>query len=647
MAPAFELFLVLEPLRVCFQHFARALGPIDGLGPMLTAVELRYQPTTDVGLITLTLDRMRVGPAGFARIYEIAASAGVPVLDPRQLAPGDRQRFYRHYLTIYPLHERFANLTKALSRVLAAPSANPPRPVRMGRVVMTPDEGRPLPEPPPVLERRRLGSTPPGVPVVRAGRAPLGKLAPRHRSPSERERYTLVEQAAIARADASHRAPTVPLPVLETPSGPIDFEAGRPTEKNTDPPEFAAGRPTVKDTDPPLAALRAARAAKLPPIPPPPPRSLAPPAPEPCDRVSPRGKQKDRTPRHPTVPETPRARALPARSVASGTGPNPILTDDDLVTPAIEIRYLRGREWAPARLGSLSLKGAYVVTGAPPGPGDAVRIALRFAGEHATLSGVVHRITTAEEAGRTGASGFALRFPPVASAEREQLVSLLRHARAAGVTIKPPPPREAVRFPLNWPVRIGTSRQGFTAEARDVSLTGMFVATGKTLPTGEVVVRVPLDNREAAVCGRARIARHLDRDTAIRRGLHSGYGLAFLDLVCDDDRYAGFLSRVRLRTQKRVLIGAALDRLGTLCATLAGVGYTVSGGSDAETLVQLLHRHAPPDVAIIDASFASRGPHRNQLAQLFASREVPSIASAGEAAQQTRVVVDQLLGVTT
>ena len=137
----------------------------------------------------------------------------------------------------------------------------------------------------------------------------------------------------------------------------------------------------------------------------------------------------------------------------------------------IYARYLRSGKWVPIRIGALSLKGAALLTGALPRLHDHVDVALSYAGHRALVRGAVGKVSTMTEAAQTFSVAFELD-----QASRRQLTVLLTAARAANVTIKPPPPRATRRFVVEWPVCLGTMRGAMKAEALDISTTGMFVA---------------------------------------------------------------------------------------------------------------------------------------------------------------------------
>ncbi|HTM19026.1 MAG TPA: PilZ domain-containing protein, partial [Kofleriaceae bacterium] len=325
---------------------------------------------------------------------------------------------------------------------------------------------------------------------------------------------------------------------------------------------------------------------------------------QPIPIPGPRGKGKEQRVRPETVPGTPLAKAGESEKrvgsepgVASGSGLLPLVPPDELppgLAPGIEARYLRGDAWAPARLRALSVRGAYLVTGALPRRGEWVHLALSFRGQTAVVAGIVHHVTTVDDAASTGSTGFSVKFPTEDSAERVQLVALLQQARASGVTLRPPPARIGVRFPVRWPIRLASREGGFAGEALDVSMGGMFVHTGHRLGE-EVAFRLPLDTDEAPLHGRARVARRVGADMALSRGLAGGYGLSIVELGdVDEHRWHAFLERVRCRTERRVLVASIADRAGALRDALAAAGYTAAAVHDLDSLLRWADSQ-PPD----------------------------------------------------
>jgi hypothetical protein len=556
--PIYELFFVLEPLSARASDLVTALRPLaEPTAPEVRGVDVYYRAASDVALLAIRYDERTLTRERLSWIIDLAAGAGIPLLDPARMAEPDRRNFYRTYLTSYEVHVEngpgvFEALVALAERTgLGALSALPrfPSPTLAELGAEAADTPSETPLPP----------LPPG-----ASRGPLGKLSPRHQTLEIRGALPLAEQARMARSRA-----------LGKPAG--GRETGEPVSETDAEPRTEPVRPGN------YAMLRAPEGSQL-------------------------------------IPRTGQV--------------------------LIDVRFLRGGQWTPARLRALSVKGAYLVTGAPPRLGDSVHVALGFHNHGALIRGTVYHVTSAADAMSTGSAGFALRFPSYASPGRSQLVDLLTQARAAGVTIKPPPPRAAVRFPVCWPVQLSTPQGGFSADAMDVSKNGLFVATNRALHAGdEVTFGVPLDDGDAPMTGRARVVRRLSETEAAPRGLLAGYGLAILDMAEPDRRqWSAFLDRVRRRTEKRVLVGASPTRLEELTAGLTAAGYTVTAGSDPGVLVRLADLEPrPPDAAVIDVSLSTLGPG-NWLEHVFTARQVPCVTVRGDG-RRTRAVVDRLLQV--
>lgn len=317
----------------------------------------------------------------------------------------------------------------------------------------------------------------------------------------------------------------------------------------------------------------------------------------------------------------------------------------------IDVRFVRGGAWISARLRALSLRGAYLVTGAPPRVGDTVDIVLSYGEAGALVRGAVYHVTTANDTQAGGSVGFAVRFPMDPSPTRSQLIALLTKARAAGVTIKPPPTRSSVRFPVCWPISLTSTDQAqallpHPLDATDVSAAGMFLATSEALAAQEFAFSIAVDEPHLPpITGVARVVRHIALAEARQRSIREGYGA---EIVAMSDRnarhWAEFLSRIQRRTERRLLVGAAATRLDEIVGGLTAAGYSVTAGSDPGTLVRLAEAEArPPDAAIIDVSISVQGPGQ-WLEHVFAARNVPCVTVRGDA-KRTRLVVDQLLGV--
>ena len=312
----------------------------------------------------------------------------------------------------------------------------------------------------------------------------------------------------------------------------------------------------------------------------------------------------------------------------------------------IYARYLRSGRWVPIRIGSLSLKGAALMTGALPRVNDNVDVALSFGGHRALVRGSVGKVSSLEEFATSGASTFSVDFR-LDDASRRQLTGLLTAARAAKVTIKPPPARAARRFPVEWPVGLGTSKGVVRAEALDVSMAGLFVRPLHALTMGSTVTfSSVLDDGGAPVNGRAKVIRHIPEVEARAQGLAAGYGLSITDMGDDARaRWSAFLARIEKRAARRILIGASPARMTELQTCLAAAGYAVTGGTDPGALVQLASAEARPvDAALIDAAWLSPQMSSEWIESLFSARDVPCVTLHGDA-KRARATVDKLLGV--
>jgi hypothetical protein len=334
----------------------------------------------------------------------------------------------------------------------------------------------------------------------------------------------------------------------------------------------------------------------------------------------------------------------PLRTDTEPTKVRPSEPDDPLEhTAMIHARYLRGGRWVAVRIGALSLRGAALLSGALPRLGDRVDIALAFDTKRALVRGPVTKVSTNDEAAASGASTFSVAFE-LDAGTRRQLTGLLTAARTANVTIKPPPSRQDRRFPVDWPVCLGTPNGAVRAEAHDVSLGGMFVKPGHALELASILnFSIILDDALSPVAGRARVARQVRDAEAKACGFLPGFGLHIVEMSpADRSRWSQFVARVERRAEKRVLVGATPERLAELQAHLAAAGYAVTGGTDPSALVQLAGTDTRPvDAAVIDAGFAHT---EVEIASMLAARSVPCLTHHGDA-RRARQAVDRLLSV--
>lgn len=345
----------------------------------------------------------------------------------------------------------------------------------------------------------------------------------------------------------------------------------------------------------------------------------------------------------PPAPDAPtRAQRQERAASVAITGAFFALEDVPALPTFISARFLRGGRWLPARVGSLSLRNGFFLSGATPRLEDQVHIAMDF-GEHAALvRGKVTRLATSEQ--EKGAAGFAVTFE-LDHGSQAQLVALLTSARNAKITIKQAPARVGRRFPVEWPVCFGSTHGPVRADALDVSSAGMFVAPVRALELGtNMNFSMVLDDGGAPVVGRVSVMRHVNELDARRSSFTAGYGLAIDKLASGDaQRWSTFLARVEKRSDRRILIGASPHRLAELSAGLGAAGYSVTGGSDAGAFVHLAEsERRPVDAAVIDPDWAGGGPSGAWLEALLGGRNVPCVSTHGDA-RRARAVVDRLL----
>ncbi len=343
--------------------------------------------------------------------------------------------------------------------------------------------------------------------------------------------------------------------------------------------------------------------------------------------------------------------AAPAEPAAEGSGE---LTPIDPYAPStsplppgnIYARYLRSGRWVPLRIGALSLRGAVLMAGALPRVRDRVEIALGFADFRAIVRGTVRKVSTPEEAAQRGIASFSVGFE-LDDRARRQLTALLHAARAANVTIKPPPPRGERRYPVEWPICLETPRGSVHAEALDVSRDGMFVRQ-PTPPVRDLRLRfsIVLDDGGGPVSGSAHVVRFADAAAARSSGVAPGLGLRIVEMSTGDrERWRAFIARIERRAELRVLIGATRARLRELQGRLAAAGYAVACATDPEALRELASgtEHAA-DACLIDAAWRPPSPAATWSETLFPTRTVPCVAMRGDV-RRAREAIDQVLSI--
>jgi hypothetical protein len=574
-----EAFLIIDQPRQRLGHWSHALSSLDDqAAPPLANVRAFWDPTTDQALINLAYDSFALGTDRLHYVVEIALLAELGMIQPAELSRGDRRRFLEERLARCSL--RVDNQRNVVGALVEL--------VKMIRELKSPS-GRMIAMP--------RGDTQDPVMLVKAkgtrDNLPQSNLPMppplRNRTEASPPPTRVVPEASpritgnVVRNH--HRAPTVQMP-------PDEIE--RRASESAAPSEIT-----------PSESLRMPLASGLP-----------------------RSETQLATDRMPTTPPP-----IPQRT------PVPQLAQPSI----IYARYLRSGRWVPIRVGALSLKGAALMAGALPRINDHVDVALSFGGHRALVRGNVGKISSVEEASASGASSFNVSFQ-LDDASRRQLTALLTAARAAKITIKPPPPRTARRFPVDWQFALQTNKGIVKSEALDVSRDGMFVHPQHALILGTTLnFSTVLDDGGAPISGRAKIVRHITEVEARSCGLAAGYGLYISEMGQDDrTRWLAFLDRIERRSERRILIGAAPNRLQEIQSDLAAVGYAVTGATDPGALVQLAGGDVRPvDAALIDAEWLTK-TSPEWVESLFAARNVPCVQLHGEA-KRARAIVDQLL----
>ncbi|NVB81879.1 MAG: PilZ domain-containing protein [Kofleriaceae bacterium] len=590
VTPLVEAFLLIEQPRQRLGHWIRALTPLDApTAPTVNAIVAYYDPTCDQALLNLQYEAHVLGAAKLDYVVNVALLAEVGMIQPAELSEGERVRF---------LAER---LTRCTIRVTSKRDA-------VGALTE--------------LVRKIKDSRQPPV------RAP------------------------------SPRPPTLPPPkAVQTvqPRGdtddPIMLVAAKGTRDNLEPlaKEARARNPTVR-------AKPISKSSMLGdgPEPPPPPRRqdtavvVDPPLPPPSDRTS---RHVIRAVERLKTVEMPPALAdeyiNKERQASPPPTAEPYVSAGAKTSPTmIYARYLRSGRWVPVRVGALSLKGAALLTGALPRLQDRVDIALTYGSHRALVRGAVGKVSSVREAQQTGAATFSVAFE-LDDVSKKQLTTLLTAARDAKVTIKPPPARATRRYPVEWPVALGTPKGAVKGLALDISTGGMFVKPAVALDMDSVLnFSVMLDDGSAPVAGRAKVVRQITAPEAKACGLAPGFGLTIVDMSqVDGQRWLAFLSRIERRADKRVLIGAEPARLAELQAGLASCGYAVVGGTDPGALVQLANADSrPADAVLIDAGWLQGDAATTLVESLFSARNVPCVTMTGEV-RRARQAIDKLLEV--
>jgi hypothetical protein len=603
--PLVEVFLLVEQPRQRLSHWSQALSPLDGpSAPPIESVEAYFDPTCNQAIFGLRYDELALGAERLGFIVEVALLAEIGMIQPAELSEGDRRRF---------LGERLANCTVHVGehRKVVTALVELVRRIRAQKSTMTPPV-----EVIPQGARSRSVSVP-GRPATDPGDTVLLAKGTRKLGPETAELPKGTRELAhgSVRQSKQHAVPAFPEDVAPDPE---------------------AKRVVAEPVSTPGQRLLANALPQ---------RREHGPRPSP-NVISRAGVHRADTVMMPTAQAQRMIEEAGRAEIEVTTEQYMPRTVDSGQPGTIYGRYLRSGRWVPTRIGALSLKGAALMAGALPRLDDRVEIALSYGQHRALVRGAVAKVSTMQEAAATGATTFSVTFE-LDDASRKELTALLTAARAAKVTIKPPPARATRRYSVEWPVTFGTQRGAVRAEALDVSTDGMFVRPLNDLVLdANLTFTSVLDDGQPPVSGRARAVRHVGEAEARSAGCSPGYGLMILEMTDPErERWCGFLARIEKRASKRVLIGAAPARLAELQSGLIAAGYAVTGGSDRDIIAQLASAEARPvDAALIDAAWLVGGNAPSWVDSLFTSRNVPYVAMHGDA-RRARIAIDRLLSV--
>ena len=642
--PLVEVFLLVEQPRQRLSHWSQALAPLDdAAAPALAGVDAYYDPASNQAIFGLRYDEQALGAHRLTYVVEVALLAEIGMIQPAELSEGDRRRFVGDRLASCTVH--VANQRRVIDALIEL--------VRQVR-------GQKSATSPPALEatllpRARTAIAPKVRARVETGESLLVIAAKgtrnRRSNDSSSDRSgdrssDSVSDAQLARATRDLALGSVRQARSELADLGRDGAAATPSASSA--PALALGTNAPELETPPTPVRRSTTI--------PPARREDGPRPSP-NVIARAGVHRAAT----VMMSTTEARRMldaanqPAEAVATGRTPTPATPPTSEPVAAapvlsgprtISARYLRSGRWVPLRIGSLSLKGAALMAVALPRVDDRVDVALAYAQHRALVRGSVQKVSTMKEAETSGATMFSVHFE-LDDGSRRQLTALLTAARAANVTIKPAPPRGTRRYPVEWPVCLGTSRGAVRAEALDVSADGMFVKPVHALALdAHVTFSAVLDDNQPPVSGHARVVRNITEADARTSGMVPGYGLAILEMAeVERERWSGFLSRVARRASKRVLIAASAARLGELESGLVAGGYATAGGSEPGAIAQLVSAEARPfDAALIDATWLISEGSTLWVESVFTARRVPYVTVHGDA-RRARHAVDRLLSV--
>jgi hypothetical protein len=282
---------------------------------------------------------------------------------------------------------------------------------------------------------------------------------------------------------------------------------------------------------------------------------------------------------------------------------------------SLEVKFRRGSTWHVGRICLLHSDKIVVATNGPPRRGDIVEIELSSDAKRIVVTAQVEDVPPPDD----GRVTFRAQFTRPLVVE-----AIIGSGPLMDVDASPPPPRREARYPISWPLVLRTEGE-IVARALDVSISGLFIAANAT-PGRRLAISMPIDD-DARGDARliARVVRALGKSPGHEQPATSGIGVELVDEGSDHDRFTAFVVRVARRSERRLLVAAAADRLPSLLREQSGLGYVAEGCFEHNTLLARLETGRPPDLVIVHNSFAGR---REALA-LLEERGVATLATDG------------------
>src|SRR5436190_21646176 len=92
--PLVEAFLIVEQPHQRLGHWVKILAPLDSAqAPPLATITAYWDPETDHALLGLRYDQLALGPTRLKFVIDLALFAEIGMIQPAELAEGERRRF--------------------------------------------------------------------------------------------------------------------------------------------------------------------------------------------------------------------------------------------------------------------------------------------------------------------------------------------------------------------------------------------------------------------------------------------------------------------------------------------------------------------------------------------------------------------------